>query len=487
MVVSTALRKKIKNLLPARLKKVVVRSIKIKANLQFYVVLLSYGFKRTLSKKIQVKTFLLENSFDRKAQDYIRYLANVKRSYFPTLDGCHNKTWVDEKLVVMIVVSDLRREPRVEREAKTLAKMGYKIVVICPDMSSPSLLSNPISWDKNIFFDIVGKEAANFNIYFPWIEADELLKAAIKYNPYAYHCHDLNTALVGWAASKLINTKLVCDFHEWFSENVSWDPLTSNYVPHKELKRQIYQGLEALVVNKADHIITVCESIANDINSQYLTVPRQIEIIRNIPLSSKSVRKFPSLREITNVKDRFIILWQGGTGPSRNIEPIIEALQYLSNVCLIIRGTSLEVYGRVYEELAKKIGVDERLILLPPVDSCDVVAAANGADVGIWSLPDFGKNFSYALPNKIFEYLHAGLPLVCADYPEVRSLIDQFKIGTLFDPYDPQSIASAVTKIMDKDFLKRCKVNISISIKELDPDREWGKLSKIYPSRKNHG
>jgi starch synthase len=147
----------------------------------------------------------------------------------------------------------------------------------------------------------------------------------------------------------------------------------------------------------------------------------------------------------------------------------------------VIRGPSLETYGEGYREIARKAGAETRLILQGPVPSRDVVAAARGADAGIWTLPRLCRNFTYALPNKIFEYVTSNLPLLVADYPEARRMVEQHKIGLTFDPYDPHSIAASINRLIDEpDLAQRFRDNTHAALAAIDAEAEWQKLVKLY-------
>src|SRR5690606_10936682 len=89
-------------------------------------------------------------------------------------------------------------------------------------------------------------------------------------------------------------------------------------------------------------------------------------------------------------------------------------------------------------------------------------------------------NFYYALPNKIFEYLAAGLPIAGAEFPEVKAIIDQYEVGVTFDPYNPKSIGAALHKLSDPLFHDKCRQNIPAAIQGLDALNEWRKLVVLY-------
>lgn len=383
--------------------------------------------------------------------------------------------------VVMLVVSDLRVDPRVEREARALAAAGYIVTVICPELFEGAGAEHNINWGPGVSIKYTAPSGSNFMSEKPGYWADLLYLEAVQMKPFAFHSHDLSTAYAALAAARVRGSHLVVDFHEWFSENVHWDTAKSTWAPYPEDWKRELQKLEARCLSEASATITVCDSIADAMVDEL--GGRRPHIIRNIPnLKAVLTKKYPPLKQQLELAElSFVILWQGGTGPTRMIEPIIESLVFAPRCVFVVRGPSLDIFGEDYCALARRLGVERRLVLTGPVPSADVVAAARGADAGIWTLPELCRNFSYALPNKIFEYVAAGLPVLAAHYPEAKRLLADHDIGLTFDPYDPRSIAAAVNQLIDNPALAdRFRTNTSAALKRLDADAEWQKLVALY-------
>jgi alpha-maltose-1-phosphate synthase len=389
----------------------------------------------------------------------------------------------DVRLIVMLVVSEVWRDPRVERGARALASGGYRVKIIYPDFFSEVWKIPPIDWGENISFRPLPKDAMNFAFEFPWVCGDAMLAAACEERPFAFHCHDLSTSIIGLVAAARTGALCVCDFHEWYSENVSWSAFRRRYVPHSPLKRHLFKACEAIVMTRATAVVTVCDSIARDLAAQHEESTVPITVVRNIP-HLKPIATAPErdLRmEIGVGPDELIVLYQGGVGPARHIEPIIEAMRDVPRSVLVIRGPGIEAYRDAYLALAASNGVAGRVFCLPPVSSADVVTKAAQADVGIWTLPNLCKNFYYALPNKIFEYLAAGLPTLAADFPEARRIIETYEVGLVFDPDDPRSIATAINRLADEpETRRRMRANVAIALADMSADREWHKLAALY-------
>lgn len=388
------------------------------------------------------------------------------------------------RTIVMLAVADMRVDPRVEREARALVAGGYDVLVIWTDaLLAERGVPTPIDWGPGIRFRSLPEQAGVFSRQFPGFLGTVMLDAALEQRPFAFHGHDLNTALVALVAARRMGAHAVCDFHEWYSENVTWAPLRGIYRQHSRLQKRAFRWLERMCFRHASALVTVCTSIADEMTQTLGDGRLQVAVIRNIPDRAREPsRPYPSLKQQFGIReDRFTLLWQGGVGPSRMIEPVVEALAYAPECTLVIRGPEIETYGPGYARIAARIGASDRLFLAPAVPSRDVVAAARGADAGVWTLPNLCKNFSYALPNKIFEYLSSGLPVLVAHYPEARRLVEEHQVGLSFDPYDPKSIAAAINRLAgDKVLLEELATSTEAALSSMDAAAEWQKLVKLY-------
>ncbi len=381
------------------------------------------------------------------------------------------------RAVVMLVVSDLRSDPRVRRAAQALADAGYGVTIVWPD-GGPHR-GEPIDWGAGIAFDPLPESAGRFAYHFPNFLGGEMLAAALRHAPFAIHAHDLTTMLIALIAGRQTGAHVVADHHEWFSESVVWANRRSTYVRIGPLRRGLYRWLEALVLRHASITLTVCKSIAEEMASGR---GRTVAVVRNIPAAGEThTRLMPDLRaELELAPHQLLIAYQGGIGPSRALEPVIRALGHAPDCCLLIRGPNLEAYAAHYEGVARAAGVAERLFLLPPVAAQDVVAALIGADVGLYTVEGFCKSAIYALPNKVFEYLHAGLPVLTVDYPEVRRLLIDGGVGLGFAGDNPVSIGQAMRAMGDPSRRAALKAAIPAVLAANRTDAEWQKLVALY-------
>ena len=368
-----------------------------------------------------------------------------------------------------------------EREARALSVAGYRVTVICPEPYDGAGNSFNVNWGPGVSIKYIHCGASAFMSEKPGFFADQLYLEAVRRCPFAFHAHDLSTAYAALAAAKFRGSHLVVDFHEWFSENVHWDPFVSAWAPYRADWKSELQKLERRCLEEASATITVCDSIADAMEAE-LGGRRPI-VIRNIPdmAMAPSREYLPLKQQLGLPESTFVLLYQGGTGPTRLIEPIIESLAHAPECVLVIRGPSLDLFGPDYMALARRSGAEDRVILAPAVPSRDVVAAARGADAGIYTVAALCRNFIFALPNKVFEYLAADLPVLVAHYPETKRLITENGIGFVFNPNDTKSIADAINRLIrDEDFRVKCVANTRAALSKINAPMEWQKVVSLY-------
>jgi Glycosyltransferase Family 4 len=150
--------------------------------------------------------------------------------------------------IVMLVVSDPRVDPRVEREARALASAGYAVTVICPDPTHGHEPDLKIDCCARITFELLHWSSGSFVMYRPGYVAGELFARATKHQPLAFHAHDLTTAYAAHAAARITGAHLVVDFHERSSENVRWNRKLQRWETYGyDWKRELQQPSDSVL------------------------------------------------------------------------------------------------------------------------------------------------------------------------------------------------------------------------------------------------
>jgi glycosyltransferase involved in cell wall biosynthesis len=291
-----------------------------------------------------------------------------------------------------------------------------------------------------------------------------MARIAVKQSADVYHAHDLDTLLAGYLASRWTGQRLVYDFHELFTEQFRTGVKTG-------LWRLFYGLLERILVKRADLRVTVCGSLGEWMSQKYGVYG--IITVRNAPPYQEPPRRPGGAREP-------VILYHGGYAPGRGLEQLIESARYLAAGRIVFRGFGpLDAYLRA---LAKKQRVEDRVSFAPPVPMPELVRAASEADIGVIPYIPYCLNNRYCLPNKLFEYMMAGLAVAGSDLPELRGIIVGHHLGGIFDPEDPRDIARALNELVQgADRLEGMKRNaLQAARMVFNWEREEHTLLKAY-------
>jgi glycosyltransferase involved in cell wall biosynthesis/SAM-dependent methyltransferase len=352
------------------------------------------------------------------------------------------------KRVLMLTISHIDIDPRINKVARTLVSEGYEVDILCyQNQENAAQIVEEVVL-PGIRYVRVPRESqwqGRNNRVSLWYQ-EELRRAGTQ-RVYDYvHANDLTTLLVGWILARTRGVPLIYDAHEMWSENVIFD--NREWVPMPPRVRTIARYYEGFLVKYVDLLISVSPSICQEFQRRYKLrqPPSLLANYTELALARNGPCTLPSIRDLCDLSpEHFITLYLGGVNPLRNIESVIQAHQYLPDKCVfVIRGPGVEYYQAQYQDLAKSLGVEQRIFYLPPVAMDEVILGAAGANCGIVMLRNICKNFYWFYPNKFFEYMLAGLPVAVSHFPDVTAHVEREKCGVIFDPESPQSIAEAI-------------------------------------------
>ena len=326
--------------------------------------------------------------------------------------------------IIISVSNDLTTDQRVIKTCDCFNELGYDILLIGRKMENSLPVTRPyktirfrLLFNKGFFFYAEYNLRLFFKLMF--LKKDLLL------------ANDLDTLLPNYLISKIFSVKLIYDTHEYFTE-------VPELIGRKKVK-SFWQFIEKLIFPNLKNVLTVNDKLAEIYSEKYM-VP--VTVIRNVPF----------IRDSTNfISDKFgnknkrIIIYQGSLNIGRGLELMIETMSKLNNYLLVIIGD-----GDVFPQLKKQVtlsGLEKKVIFLGKILPKDLPAYTESADLGISLEEDAGLSYRYSLPNKIFDYVQAGIPVLASDLPVFNQLVQEFKIGEILKKRDPENLAFFIEKI----------------------------------------
>lgn len=290
-----------------------------------------------------------------------------------------------------------------------------------------------------------------------------------EFKPDIIHANDLDTLWAGWQIKKKTGAKLIYDAHEiWTDQGLQ--------LPSFVLR--LYKVLEKYLFRRIDYFLTVNDSIAQELDKRYhfqKKVPQ--EVIYNYPQTQK-ISSFNQKR----LNQKIQILYQGRYSFDRGLEQIIEASKFLSSKAEIhFRGVGNEEFQERLKNIVRKNRLEKKVKFLSPVPMNNLIQSAQTADIGIIAYIPTNINNYLCLPNKLFEYMMAGLALAVSDSPELKKIIQCQDNGIVFNPRKPKDIANKLNKLIDnQEKLKSMKANSLKAAQFYTWENEEKKLIKIY-------
>jgi len=304
-----------------------------------------------------------------------------------------------------------------------------------------------------------------------WRYARSSYRAAVAEPAEIVIAHDLDTLPIARRAARSLGARLLYDSHEVFPELLLHGPLARRR--WRMVERRLLRDVEATWMSSAGHAQVFAESHGSPVPP----------VIRNIPAAPSPPvgESRPDLhRELELRPELRIVLYIGGVGPHRPLDGMLEAVVELEDCAAVMMGPAVPGYVEHVRALAEQLGVADRVRLAPPVSIDDVVRYAAAADVGVIPFLNTSLNNFHGLPNKVFEYILAGIPVVASDFPQLRAVIDAHDVGVTFDPHAEGSLAAALSDLLgDPVAMDRYATNATAAARELNWDVESAKLLDV--------
>ena len=332
------------------------------------------------------------------------------------------------KKICVSVSNDLLCDNRVWKTCKSISASGLSVKLIGRAFSdSPELPKQTyeckrlkIRFRKNILY----YAELNLKLFFHLLFSKQDILWA----------NDLDTLLPNWLVAKLKRKPLIFDSHEHFTQ-----------VP--ELKgnpfaQKVWKKIESLCIKGCDAVFTVCNPIKDYFKSEYGV---ESIIVRNIP----SKTAISNTRIASKDKEN-ILVWQGAVNVERGLEELCEAMQYVNGELNIMGVGDIKTD---LETMAKTLGIEDKVHFLGRLPFEKMMNETKKAKLAISIDKPTNGNYAISLPNKIFEYIDAAVPVLVSPLQEIEPIVRNFKTGVFINSYDPTELAKQINELLSNDSL----------------------------------
>ena len=380
-------------------------------------------------------------------------------------------------------------DTRVKRIAETLSEAGHEVTVAGPVYGDEGI--DPFDERLNITFIGINHQAAGdfekkrslagiiktilsrINVSF------ELLKVGLKTKNEVYHCNEMDSWVVGILLKYLLGSKVIFDVHEYYPAR------TAEVISNRTLSllmERVSRFLFYFLSLFSDGFIFINQSLPDLYKFHGVHV-----IVRNC-VRKRDFSSMPVNEDLQRIfQDRVIVSHIGSMREGYGVKAMLDSQEFITapEVMFLVLGGAAD--GFLQE--AENRGFAERIKVIEQMPFEDMLEYLSITDIGITLLQPKDKNMIYSLGRKSLEYIAAGIPVIVPDFPEYRSLVEQYDLGLLVDPEDPRDIANAVTRLAEDQRLRaKLGENAARAFEvELNWEMESRKLFELYNELKVEG
>lgn len=385
--------------------------------------------------------------------------------------------------ICMHVLGRARTDVRAMRAASTLVEAGYSVSIV--DIEGKSECAQNTENIHGVSVNHITVPDSFIATRFKnWV----LIRAArmfirstlrlIRTPADVYHALDLPALPACYIAARLRRKPLIFEAYEL--------PLSTLPLSELSITRRLLQALLApLLTYMVPHcagVITVSPPIVQEMCKRYRL--SNVALIRNIP-EYKNVEKSNRLRQCIGVSSQTrIALYQGNLQPDRRVDILIRAAAFLEeNIVIVIMGKDMVGTRAQLEALITSEGASERVKIIPPVPYEVLLDWTASADIGLSVyVSDYSLNVQMMLPNKFFEYLMAGLPVLTSRVEAVVEIVNNYNVGQVIESVAPADIGAAINAMLaDHDALHRMHLNaLHAAQKDFCWEKECFQLISLY-------
>ncbi len=363
--------------------------------------------------------------------------------------------------VSIVFLGNAQHDSRITNLSNSLKEDGCKVSIISFDWFISS--ENFSNDELKIFKLTKGKFSLFFYLRFALILIRELFKT----NADLYFAEDLYTLPFVTAIAKLKRAKVYYNSRELYA--------FLGGLRNRPFLQSIVTRVEKFFITKVDLVLTTGEMDSEFIEKFYGI--KNTLVIRNIPLLQTPTAKI-DFRKLYNIPDdKLILLYQGVLLEGRGVQMIMRTMVKLTNTVLVILGDGEQKNN--FQKLAQQLNISERVFYAGTIGQRELINYTAGGDVGLSLIENISVSYYHALPNKLFEYIMAGLPVLCSDLPQMKKIVEEYKVGESISVENENNIYFTLKRWSESpELLKSYRNNCLLAAQKLNWQEEYKKSRK---------
>lgn len=339
---------------------------------------------------------------------------------------------MNKKICIITTVHPVFDSRIFHKQAKTLVKAGYDVVLIAQHDKKETVEGIqivPLPKPKNRLQRI-------FSLTY------KAMRLALKQKAVIFHFHDPELLPVGLILKLVTRKKVIYDVHEDYPQSIRAKYWVSKYV--RSLISIIIDKIEKFVSNSVDTTITVTDAIESRFKKEKTIQIRNYPLLDMINLESRK-----------SFSENYVkLIYVGGLSKDRGIIEVVKSLELIDasiKVEMVLLGKFFELDT---EKMVKKLDGFKKVKYKGWVSRNKVYEELHTSDIGIVCLHS-NDRYEFSLPVKLFEYMSAGLPVIASNFAVWSQIIKENECGIMVDPLNPDEIARAIEYLAKNPELRR--------------------------------
>lgn len=362
------------------------------------------------------------------------------------------------KSVCIAFLGNALHDSRISNLSDSLRGDGCDVSVISFDWRT--LRKNHISEKLKIF-----RLDRSNSLFFYTEFALKLLFNLFSVRADIFFAEDIYTLPFVWLIAKLKGAKVYYNSRELYA--------FIGGLTNKPALQSVIKSIEKFFIRRVDLVMTTGEMDSAFIEKFYGI--SDTVVIRNIPLHEKPGSKIDFRKMYGIPADAVILLYQGVLIGGRGITKILSAMKNITGTFLVLLGDGER--KNEYKAFAEELGVGGRVFFAGTIGQKELINYTAGADIGLALIENISVSYYHALPNKLFEYIMAGLPVLSCDLPQMKKIVETYGVGESINIEEENSVEQTLAKMIgNPGAIENYKANCASAAKELNWQAEYERV-----------